>query len=305
MRRALGAGSLVRIAPHITLVPPVNVSDGEVEAALEVCRSAAGQSAPIAVMLGPTATFWPTTPVVYLEVRGDIASMVELRTALLLGPLEGPERKRERAFVPHVTLDQHASPDSIAAAVTVLKSYQMSYIFETVTILEQDEVNRWVPIADFRLGRPRVVGRGGLEVELSVVSMLDEVTARFAGDEWDAYSRTQYGREFEADDPFAVVARREGAVVGMASGEVRGSVCELARLIVGRALRGQGIGSQLVRAVELMAGERGCERVRLRTIAGGPAEAFYLSRGYRPEATLPAWRGGLDFVVLSRVLSRS
>lgn len=278
----------------------MNVAARDVEAALELCRDAAQRAAPISVSLGPAATFWPAAPVIYLAVEGDLAPMDELRADLCTGPLAGPPRERERPFVPHVTLDQRAAPASIPTAVSVLNAYRITYIFATVTLLEQDQDKRWVPAASFPLGGTRVVGRGGLELELDVVAKLDEVAARFAADEWEAYSLARYGPIFRPDDPFAVVARREEAVVGVASGEVRGSVCELARLIVGQAVRGQGIGSHLLRSVERLAGERNCERVRLRTIAGGDAEMFYASRGYLVEATLPAWREGRDFVVMSR-----
>ena len=41
LRRALGDGSLQRIAPHLTLVPPVNVRAGGLDEALAVLRTAA------------------------------------------------------------------------------------------------------------------------------------------------------------------------------------------------------------------------------------------------------------------------
>ena len=41
LRRALGDGSLGRIPPHLTLVPPVNVAEDDVPKALSVLRQAA------------------------------------------------------------------------------------------------------------------------------------------------------------------------------------------------------------------------------------------------------------------------
>ena len=40
LRRALGAAALERIAPHLTLVPPVNVHEEDLAEALAVVRSA-------------------------------------------------------------------------------------------------------------------------------------------------------------------------------------------------------------------------------------------------------------------------
>lgn len=300
IRRALGAASLQRIAPHITLIPPVNVAAGDVPAALEVCRAAAAASGPVAVELGPTATFFPPTPVVYLAVAGDVSGMESLRRSLSTGPLTAPRREFERPFVPHVTLNQRSPEQSIAPALAVLGSYRATYTFTKLTLLEQDAARRWRPAADFPLGPPHVIGRGGLELEMVVVRALDEETARIVADEWEAYSLEQYGPGFAPDDPYSVVARREGAVVAVASGEVRGRVCELARLVVGRAVRRQGLGSHVLRAVERLAAERGCRSVRLRTIDGGSAEDFYAAHGYVREVVLPAWREGRDFVVMSR-----
>jgi 2'-5' RNA ligase len=68
LRRALGDGALGRIAPHLTLVPPVNVREEDVPAALAVLRSAAAEvdGPSLVVRLGPAATFSPENPVVYL-----------------------------------------------------------------------------------------------------------------------------------------------------------------------------------------------------------------------------------------------
>ena len=52
MRRALGAKALERIAPHCTLIPPVNVREESLEAVLANVRVAAAKSAPIAVTSG-------------------------------------------------------------------------------------------------------------------------------------------------------------------------------------------------------------------------------------------------------------
>jgi GNAT superfamily N-acetyltransferase len=284
-------------------VPPVNVAAGDVDAVTAVCREASRGAAPVSVDLGPTATFWPTMPVIYLAVAGDIAEMESLRAALsTTGPLRPPSTRLEveHPFVPHVTLNQRAPVDSIEPALALLGSYRASYTFPKLTLLEQDPAKRWHPITDFPLGGGRVIGRGGLELELTVVGNLDEGTARFAADEWESYSLEQYGPGFVADDPYAIVARREGGVVGVASGEVRGRICELSRLIVGRRDRGLGVGTHLLRAVERLAAERGCSAVRMRTISGGEAEGFYSALGYRREAVLPAWREGRDFVVMSR-----
>src|SRR3546814_12692199 len=73
VRRALGDGALARIAPHITLVPPVNVAERDLPEALAIVRRAAGASRPLHLTLGPVLTFAPANPVPSPHAGGDQA----------------------------------------------------------------------------------------------------------------------------------------------------------------------------------------------------------------------------------------
>ncbi|MGH9106630.1 MAG: 2'-5' RNA ligase family protein, partial [Acidimicrobiales bacterium] len=97
MRRALGDPSVYQVAPHITLVAPVNVRTEALADALGVLRKAAsGQEGRLRFELGPVASFEPVNPVLYLAVRGEgpgaMADLARLHQAALAGPLERPER---------------------------------------------------------------------------------------------------------------------------------------------------------------------------------------------------------------------
>ena len=138
LRRALGAAALERIAPHCTLVPPLNVREEHLDTVLDHLRSAAGRSAPIAVTLGPPGTFWPRTPVLYLAVGGDLDAIAALRSDLGTGPLAPPAGRVERDFVPHVTLDQRIDPARLPQALEAMADYRAEYCFERVCLLEQD-----------------------------------------------------------------------------------------------------------------------------------------------------------------------
>jgi len=303
LRRALGARSLERIAPHCTLVPPLNVREESLGQVLDHVRTAAHASAPIAVDLGPPATFWPRTPVLYLEVGGDIEEMTRLRRALVAEPLAPPRERKEREFVPHLTLDQRIEPTRLRDALTALASYRQTYCFERVTVLEQDAGHRWWPMADAALGRPAVAGRGSLDLELSVLERPDPVVARWADEQWARYREERYERVLEPFRPYAIVARAGGETVGFADGEIRGSVMRLGRLIVSPPWRGKGVGSHLLRAVERLGLGRGCVRLRLEALAGEGPERFYAERGYLVTARLPAWSEERDFVLMERALS--
>jgi 2'-5' RNA ligase len=299
MRRALGAAALTRIPPHLTLVPPVNVRDDDLDEAVEIVRLVGQESRPVRLELGPPATFWPRNPVVYLSVGGDIPAVEALRERLLTGPLS---RQDDRPFVPHVTLDQRIEPERIPAALEAMADYREWVTVERVTTLRFSEAEaRWAPLAIATLGRPRVVGTGGLEVELSIGPMLDPAGERFRKLEWTRYELETYGVA-SSDEPFAVTARVASELAGVASGQLRADYCRLGYLIVASHWRGYGVGSHLLRAVEDMARERRSPAVRLETRAGGVAEAWYRDRGYVTIGLLPRWRGGLDFAAMERVL---
>jgi 2'-5' RNA ligase len=151
LRRALGDGALDLVPPHLTLVAPVNVRDGDVPVALDLVHAAAGQCPPLDLHLGPTATFAPVSPVAYLAVSGEptaASALVGLREALQQGPLERPSDLR---FVPHVTVAIELPEERLAAAVTALADYGAAVRFERVHVLaEMDHV--WRPVTDVALG---------------------------------------------------------------------------------------------------------------------------------------------------------
>jgi 2'-5' RNA ligase/N-acetylglutamate synthase-like GNAT family acetyltransferase len=304
LRRALSSPDIDRIRPHVTVVPPVNVREGEVAEACAVVRSAAAESPPLALELGPAASFLPVNPVCYLAVTGSdraLALLSTLSRRLARGPLGPPASRAVQPFVPHVTVKRNMEPGQLASALTVLAGYRTQVVFEDVTVLEYDEAERrWNSLLAVALRRPVTVGRGGVEIELSLSRQLDPVALEWSRREWQQFSVKQYGVRFRADEPLVVTARMRGLVVGVAELELRGDTCRLARLIVGAGHRGSGVGRQLLRAVEDEAAVRGCVQVRLEALAGSPAESFYRGRGFAVVATLSRWREERDFVQLEK-----
>lgn len=153
LRRGLGDGALGRIRPHLTLVPPVNVREDDVEAALDRLRSAAATTGHLRVTLGPVSTFHPVTPTLYLAVEGDLDSLGRLRDAAFAPPLA---RELTHPFTPHVTVADDAPPARIAAAVEALAGFRADVTFDRLTLLEEhrrdDGVRVWEVLADAALG---------------------------------------------------------------------------------------------------------------------------------------------------------
>ena len=239
MRRALGQ-EVGRIAPHITLVPPVNVRDDRLDAALDAVRTAAAAAgtAPLVLTLGPPATFLPANPVVYLDIRGDGGArqaLHALRDRVFVPPLA---RALTWPFVPHVTLAEEAAPERIAAALEALASYECEVQFDRVHVLEEVPGRRWEVLADYPMAAPAVIGRGGLPVELTVSDHPDPASA--------------------PPRSFAVTARREGAPVGSAVVALEGDDhAVLVSLHVVEHARGQGVGRHLLAMARSEAARRG------------------------------------------------
>jgi 2'-5' RNA ligase len=183
----------------LTLVPPINVRESDIGVVLAQLRAAAADASPLTVTLGPPTTFLPANPVVYLAVGGDVDGVRAIRNAVFAGPLA---RNLEHEFVPHVTLIESTTPARIEAALAALADYAVEVTFESVHLLQQDD-RVWHPIADARFEAPLVVGRGGIETEITASTLADPEVVEFMGEQ----------RE-EAEQ--VVVARRDGLVVAAA-----------------------------------------------------------------------------------------
>lgn len=253
LRRALGDRALDRIAPHITLVPPVNVGGSRIGEGLARLREAAADCAgPFPLTLGPPASFLPANPVLLLGVAGDISALRRLREAVFVPPLE---RTLSWPWVPHVTLADDADPDHIAAAVEILAGYKITVEAKRITLLSEVKTHhgpRWAPLADADLGPAPLVGRGGLELTLTRSSMLDPEAVALA-DSVVAIGAS----EVHADLPWArprlpmviVAGRRAGSLVGVGVAwldDAGGHVT----VIVDPGVRDQGIGSHVLAHVE-------------------------------------------------------
>ena len=265
LRRALGDGALGRIPAHLTLVPPVNVPVSNLEDAFSLLHSAATDRAPIRATLGPPTTFWPVTPVVYLPVADDdLAAVTSVRDAVFRPPLSRP---LTHDFVPHVTLADEVAPERIGPAVAALADYQVEVVFDRITILQEGAGHRWTPLFDAVLSGSWVVGRGGVELDLSVTPSADAASRQRAG----------------LPPGLVVTARRQGSVVGLAECRVEASAPGRALLLdlaVVSSQRGQGIGSQLLAALAARAASDLGATELCALLAGDGPLTFLLHRGW-------------------------
>jgi 2'-5' RNA ligase/GNAT superfamily N-acetyltransferase len=304
LRRALGADDVDRLPSHLTLVPPVNVRDDEMDSALDLLRDAAERTSPFRLVLGPPRTFLPINPVLYLEVGGDVASVDKLRDRIFRPPLE---RNLTWPFQPHVTLLDGGPEEEvrIRAGVEALADYRVEVVLQRVHLLQEanDEgVRSWHPIAEATFGGPSVVGRGGLELVLEVGEALSIDARTFRERSFDQWQASRFGAPWHGA-PVAVTARREDRIVATAEGDVRpNGEAYLSKLIVAPDVRGEGVGAHVLAAFSSAAAERGATFVTLRTESDGPSEPFYAKLGFERSFVLPRWRDDRDFVQMRRNL---
>jgi 2'-5' RNA ligase len=267
LRRALGDRSLERVPPHLTLVPPVNVREGDLAEALASLRAASATVAgPLTFELGPPANFLPANPVVYLAVGGSLERLDTLRRRLFVAPLA---RDLTWPFVAHVTLAEMAGPAEADAAVAALSHYRAAATFDRVHLLQevrQDGQRRWTPLADAAFGPPAIIGRGGLALELTRSQMLDPEGA--------ALAEGRVATDRPVTRRLVVTGRREGEVVAVGGAWLEPDGGQVAIFVDARQ-RGQGLGSHVLAAVEqsVRSSGWGCSHLR----ALGPA-GFYAAR---------------------------
>ena len=176
LRRALGDRTMGRIAPHLTLVSPLNLRPADLPRALAVLRRGAGGAGPPELSIGPVATFAPSNPVLYLAVGGDLEALGVLRNALNVAPLHRPG---QWPWVPHVTVAEGA--ERIPEALSALGAFELAVAVERVVLLELQE-------GDGAPGRcrPRPPGpggaRGGVALELTTSRLIDPQALKLLGE---------------------------------------------------------------------------------------------------------------------------
>lgn len=265
LRRALGDGALGRIAPHLTLVPPVNVNVDDLPAALSVLRSAACATEPFTLELGPVASFAPDSPTVMLAVGGtNVDKLQALRDAVFTPPLE---RTLTWPFVPHVTLADEASSERIEAALSALGDYRAEVDFDRVYLLQEGAGRLWTPIADAEFHRPQVLGRGTMPFELHLSTIVDPNTSELL-------------LEGERDHTDVVLtARTSDEVLAVATGTLVGDTARLTHLVVAEERQRSGIGAQMLKAFCSEAAFRGATTVVV-VCRNETSETFLARQGF-------------------------
>jgi 2'-5' RNA ligase len=146
-RASFGDPLAEAIPAHVTLVPPTAVSDSldKVERHL---ADVAAVTAPFSVRLRGTATFRPTSPVVFIALAEGISACELLAEATREGPLH-----QELAFPyhPHVTVAHDIDEAALDQAFERLADYSCEFDVDAIHLYIHGVDGIWRPERSFAL----------------------------------------------------------------------------------------------------------------------------------------------------------
>ena len=140
-------------------------------------------------------------------------------------------------------------------------------------------------------------------MRLNIVKRRTPSIARFNKKEWRNADTEHYGRPQDfSETQFRIVAREKNGIIGSLKLRIKLGVCEVQSIIVGKKLRGTGVGSALMEKAEQIARKRGIHKLWLETGKGWAAEKFYRKLGYRKNTVLPKHYAKRDFILYEKML---
>lgn len=149
-KRADFGDPMARTVPsHVTLIPPTDVTDAELEGVCDALERASASLPPFPMRLRGTATFRPISPVVFIAVSQGISYTEMLakavRTALKVDEPEFP-------FHPHVTIAHNIDDAGLDRAYDELSGFECQFSVDGFALYQHDDVEGWVPQRKFALG---------------------------------------------------------------------------------------------------------------------------------------------------------
>jgi 2'-5' RNA ligase len=147
-RTSIGDAMAATIPTHITLVPPTEVTDDELEKIEAHLESAAADVPSFDVHLRGTGTFRPVSPVVFVTLVEGISQCEQLADAVRRGPLAV-----DLAFPyhPHVTIAHHVAEDRLDQAFDELADFECEFDVADFSLYVHDRELGWTPTRYFSL----------------------------------------------------------------------------------------------------------------------------------------------------------
>lgn len=147
-RHGFGDPMASSIPTHVTLLPPTEVPDGDLEVVDDHLREIAARFPRFGIRLRGTATFRPISPVVFVPLAEGISSCEVLQSQIRSGPLDFPLRF---PYHPHVTVAHDLDKAALDRAYTTLASYDCAFEAAAFSRYEHGADGVWRPRRDFPL----------------------------------------------------------------------------------------------------------------------------------------------------------
>ena len=148
-RTSVGDTTAAQIPTHITLLPPAEVDEADLDGVTDHLADAAAAVEPFHIHLRGTGTFRPVSPVVFVTVAEGISSCEQLAQAVRRGPLAV-----ELSFPnhPHVTVAHHLDDTRLDRAFDELATFECRFAVDAFSLYVHDERAGWQPTRQYSLG---------------------------------------------------------------------------------------------------------------------------------------------------------
>lgn len=246
IRKAIGLVGVGTIHPHITVIPPFNAPESDLDHLGSKISRVAGETEPFSLSLGAIKSFGPTSSVLYLQVEDLSGSLSRLRDRLGRGELPLTIRQ-ERAFVAHVTLADGLSRERIESALELLGEYRGSFEASTLDLLQRHpESSKWAVASQYLLGQGSYFDSGSGRVRIALTRGIPK---ELEGEDITVTGRIFRERFTRRGGLFCVLAFSSDSLIGYCIYGIDGPISSVARVVVkNQSMLRQSIGTKMMRS---------------------------------------------------------
>jgi 2'-5' RNA ligase len=134
--------------PHVTLLPPTEISEEELPKVEQHLLEAASTVGRFTMHLLGTGTFRPVSQVVFVQVAAGLVECELLEASIRRGPLQ---RELDFPYHPHVTVAQDVSPTALDDAYEGLRDFAARFPVVDFTMFARGTGGAWQPRRIFAL----------------------------------------------------------------------------------------------------------------------------------------------------------
>ena len=147
-RTSVGDTMATTIPTHITLLPPTEISEDDLEKIEAHLEDAAVDVPPFQVHLRGTGTFRPISPVVFVTLVEGISQCEQLAHAVRRGPLSVD---LAYPYHPHVTVAHDLADAQLDQAFDELDGFECQFGVDEFHLYVHDAERGWTPTRYFAL----------------------------------------------------------------------------------------------------------------------------------------------------------